>query len=331
MKEYKVAIIIPTLNEERFIKNCLDSIFKQTFPFENMDVLVVDGGSKDKTKTIVENFSSLYNNVRLIENPERIQAIAFNIGVKNSDAPYVIRLDAHVSYESHYIERCIKHLETKPEVGDVGGICETKVRCSGIIPEAIAILCQSRFGIGGAAFRVGASAGYVDTVPFGAFPRKVINEIGGMREDLSRAEDNEYVSRIRKAGYKVYLDPSIVSTYYARDTFSGILKQMYANGQSIGQLFYVDRTAIGLRHFVPLAFVLGLLFSLCGAFILFPIFYLLLTVIGLYGIVNILSTCLECKKHGWKYLVALPVLFMSVHISYGVGTILGLVKYMFRS
>ena len=331
MKEYKVAIIIPTLNEERFIKNCLDSIFKQTFPFANMEVIVIDGGSKDKTKTIVEKFSSLYNNVRIIDNPGRIQSIAFNIGVKNSSAPYVIRLDAHVSYESHYIERCIKHLETMPEVGDVGGICETKVRRPGILPESIAVLCQSKFGIGGAAFRVGASAGYVDTVPFGAFPRKVINEIGGMREDLARAEDNEYVSRIRRAGYKVYLDPDIISTYYARDTFSGIINQMYANGKSIGQLFYVDRSAIGLRHFVPLAFVLGLLFSLCGAFIWFPIFYLLLTVIGLYGIVNIMATCLECKKHSWKYFVALPVLFMSVHISYGVGTILGLVKYMFRS
>ena len=328
---FKVAIIIPTLNEELYIASCLESIKAQTYPFDMMDIMVVDGGSKDKTREIVDDFSSSHSNGRLLDNPGRIQSIAFNIGVKNSDAPYVIRLDAHVSYEKHYIERCIKHLETMPEVGDVGGICETKVRRPGILPESIAVLCQSKFGIGGAAFRVGASAGYVDTVPFGAFPRNVINEVGGMREDLARAEDNEYVSRIRRAGYKVYLDPDIISTYYARDTFTGIIKQMYANGKSIGQLFYVDRSAIGLRHFVPLAFVLGLLFSFCGTFIWFPIFYLLLTVIGLYSIVNILATCLECKKHGWKYIVALPILFMSVHISYGVGTIFGLIKYMFRS
>ena len=296
-----------------------------------MDVMIIDGGSDDRTCELVKAFSKKYSNVRIFQNSRRIQSVAFNIGVANSDAPYVIRLDAHVSYEEHYIERCINHLETMPEVGDVGGICETKVIRPGILPESIAILCQSKFGIGGAAFRVGASAGYVDTVPFGAFPRNVINEIGGMREDLARAEDNEYVSRIRRAGYKVYLDPDIISTYYARDTFAGIIKQMYANGKSIGQLFYVDRSAIGLRHFVPLAFVLSLLGSLCGAFIWFPIFHFLLTVIGLYGIVNILATCLECKKHGWKYIVTLPMLFMFVHISYGVGTIFGLIKYMFRS
>lgn len=328
---YKVAVIIPTLNEELYIASCIESIKAQTYPFGMMDIMVVDGGSKDKTKEIVDDFSSSHSNVRLLDNPGRIQAIAFNIGVKNSDAPYVIRLDAHVSYEEHYIERCIKHLETMPEVGDVGGICETKVKRPGILPESIAVLCQSKFGIGGAAFRVGASAGYVDTVPFGAFPRNVINEVGGMREDLARAEDNEYVSRIRRAGYKVYLDPDIISIYYARDTFVGIIKQMYANGLSIGQLFYVDRSAIGLRHFVPLAFVLSLILSVLASIIWWPFIYLFLLILGLYLVVDIIATVLECKKHGWKYIVVLPILFMSVHISYGVGTILGLIKYMFRS
>lgn len=328
---FNVTIIIPTLNEEYYILSCLESVRKQTYPFDMMDILVVDGGSQDKTKEIVENFSLSYNNVRVLDNPDKIQSIAFNIGVKNSSAPYVIRLDAHVTYDEHYIERCVNHLKTMPEVGDVGGICETKVRYSGIIPESIAVLCQSKFGIGGAAFRVGASAGYVDTVPFGAFPRKVINEIGGMREDLARAEDNEYVSRIRQAGYKVYLDPSIVSTYYARDTFGGIIKQMYANGKSIGQLFYIDHNAIGLRHFVPLAFVLSLLFSICATFIWNPLSCLLFCVIGLYVIVNFIATSMECIKHGWKHIVVLPLLFLSVHISYGIGTIFGLLKYMFRS
>ena len=102
---YKVAVIIPTLNEELYIASCLESIKAQTYPFDMMDILVVDGGSKDKTREIVDDFSLSYSNVRLLDNPGRIQAIAFNIGVKNSDAPYVIRLDAHVSYESHYIER----------------------------------------------------------------------------------------------------------------------------------------------------------------------------------------------------------------------------------
>ena len=127
---YKVAIIIPTLNEERFIENCLVSVMEQTFPFEEMDVMVVDGGSKDRTREIVQRISEQHPNVRLIDNPGRIQSIAFNIGVKNSDAPYIVRLDAHATYNKVYIEKCLEIFSAKAEIlgcapeliGNVGGV-----------------------------------------------------------------------------------------------------------------------------------------------------------------------------------------------------------------
>lgn len=105
---YKVAIVIPTLNEEKFIARCLESIIQQTYPFDKMDVMVVDGGSKDRTREIVQRISHDYPNIRLVDNPGRIQSIAFNIGVKASSAPYVVRLDAHATYNKVYIEKCLE-------------------------------------------------------------------------------------------------------------------------------------------------------------------------------------------------------------------------------
>ena len=101
--EYKVAVIIPTLNEEKFIARCLDSVIEQSCPFRDMDVMVVDGGSNDRTREIVEEYGRKYINIRFIHNPGRIQSIAFNIGVENSDAPYIVRLDAHALYNKDYI------------------------------------------------------------------------------------------------------------------------------------------------------------------------------------------------------------------------------------
>ena len=95
---YKVAVVIPTLNEEKFIARCLDSVIAQSYPFNDMDVMVVDGGSKDRTKDIVEEYKRKYQNIRFLNNPGRIQSIAFNIGVHSSDAPYIVRLDAHATY-----------------------------------------------------------------------------------------------------------------------------------------------------------------------------------------------------------------------------------------
>lgn len=329
---YKVAVVIPTLNEEKFIARCLDSVIAQSYPFNDMDVMVVDGGSKDRTKEIVEDYKRKYQNIRFLNNPGRIQSIAFNIGVKSSDAPYIVRLDAHATYNHRYIEKCIEKFSANAEVlgcapefvGNVGGVCSIRPQHSGLIAETSAILNQSRFGIGGAAFRVGAPAGFVDTVPFGCFPRKVLEKIGGMREDLPRGEDNEFNSRIRKAGYKIYLDPKIVCSYFSRDTLRTNMKQMYANGESIGHLFYVDKDSVEIRHLIPLLFVGSILCGVALAFVWLPFFYALLAELCLYFTCDLLASILAAKEHGWKYLLPLFVMFFCVHISYGWGTIVGL-------
>ncbi len=329
---YKVAIIIPTLNEEKFIARCLDSVIEQTFPFEEMDVMVVDGGSKDRTQEIVESYREKHPNIRFIHNPGRIQSIAFNIGVKQSDAPYIVRLDAHATYNKVYVEKCVKNFSANAEtlgcepefIGNVGGVCSIRPQHSGLIPESSAILNQSRFGIGGAAFRVGAPAGFVDTVPFGCFPRKVIDKIGGMREDLPRGEDNEFNSRIRKAGYKIYLDPEIVCTYFSRDTLKKNCQQMYANGESIGHLFYVDRDSIGLRHLIPLLFVIGIIGGAVLSCVWFPFFYAWIAGLALYFLCDLIASFMAAKEYGWKYHFPLFMMFFCVHVSYGWGTIVGM-------
>lgn len=329
---YKVAVVIPTLNEEKFIACCLDSVIAQSYPFNDMDVMVVDGGSKDRTKDIVEEYKRKYQNIRFLNNPGRIQSIAFNIGVQSSDAPYIVRLDAHATYNHRYIEKCIEKFSANAEVlgcapefvGNVGGVWNIRPQHSGLIAESSAILNQSRFGIGGAAFRVGAPAGFVDTVPFGCFPRKVLEKVGGMREDLPRGEDNEFNSRIRKAGYKIYLDPKIVCSYFSRDTLRTNMKQMYANGESIGHLFYVDKDSVGIRHLIPLLFVGSILCGVALAFVWLPFFYALLAELCLYFTCDLLASILAAKEHGWKYLLPLFVMFFCVHISYGWGTIVGL-------
>lgn len=321
----EIAIIIPTYNEARFIACCIDSIRQQTYPFNQMDVMVIDGGSTDKTCEVVRAYSAKYPNVRLLNNPKRIQSAAFNVGVNNSSAPYIVRLDAHAFYKPYYIEGCVKGLKEDSNRGNVGGQWNIQPQNSSLWATTNAILNYSKFGIGGATYRIGAEAGNVDTVPFGAFPRKVIEEIGGMREDLPRGEDNEYNSRIKKAGYSIYFDPQIECIYYARPTLKTSCKQMYANGESIGHLFYVDRESIGIRHLVPLLFVLGIIVGFIGA-VFFKLFlYTLLVGLALYFACDLIASIIASKEHGWKYCLPLFLLFFCVHVSYGLGTIKGFV------
>lgn len=322
---YEVAIAIPTLNEERFISRCLDSIIKQTFKFEKMDVMIIDGGSNDKTKDIVAEYQKSHQNIRFIENKKKIQSVAFNIGFKKSTAPYIIRLDAHAEYDSKYISLCIENLKQDEKRGNVGGRCNILPFNQSLWAQTNAILNHSRFGIGGAAFRVSNEAHNTDSVPFGAFPRKIIEKIGGMREDLPRGEDNEYNSRIRKAGYKIFFDPNIISSYFARPTLGASCKQMYANGNSIGYLYYIDREAIGIRHLVPLLFVVSGLFSIIISVLWSPFCYVFCGGLALYIIADAIASIMGAKDNV-KCTLPLFILFFCVHVSYGMGTIAGLIK-----
>lgn len=322
---YEVAIVIPTLNEERFISRCLNSIIKQTYEFEKMDVMIIDGGSNDKTKDIVAEYQKSHQNIRFIENKKKIQSVAFNIGFKKSTAPYIIRLDAHAEYDSKYISLCIENLKQDEKRGNVGGRCNILPFNQSLWAQTNAILNHSRFGIGGAAFRVSNEAHNTDSVPFGAFPRKIIEKIGGMREDLPRGEDNEYNSRIRKAGYKIFFDPNIISSYFARPTLGASCKQMYANGNSIGYLYYIDREAIGIRHLVPLLFVVSGLFSIIISVLWSPFCYVFCGGLALYIIADAIASIMGAKENV-KCTLPLFILFFCVHVSYGMGTIAGLIK-----
>lgn len=322
---YEVAIVIPTLNEERFISRCLNSIIKQTYEFEKMDVMIIDGGSNDKTKDIVAEYQKSHQNIRFIENKKKIQSVAFNIGFKKSTAPYIIRLDAHAEYDSKYISLCIENLKQDEKRGNVGGRCNILPFNQSIWAQTNAILNHSRFGIGGAAFRVSNEAHNTDSVPFGAFHRKIIEKIGGMREDLPRGEDNEYNSRIRKAGYKIFFDPNIISSYFARPTLGASCKQMYANGNSIGYLYYIDREAIGIRHLVPLLFVVSGLFCIIISVLWSPFCYVFCGGLALYLIADAMASIMGAKDNV-KCTLPLFILFFCVHVSYGIGTIAGLIK-----
>lgn len=320
---YKTAVIIPTLNEEKFIARCLDSVICQSYPFEDMDVMVIDGGSKDRTIEIVREYQKKYSNIRVLNNPGRIQSIAFNIGIQSSTAPYIVRLDAHALYKPYYIEGCIKGLEGDSKRGNVGGQWDIQPQNDSLWAITNAILNYSKFGIGGASYRIGAKAGDADTVPFGSFPRTMIEKIGGMRDDLPRGEDNEFNSRIKRAGYSIYFDPAIECIYYARPTLKASCRQMYANGESIGHLFYVDRDSIGLRHMIPLIFVVGIIGGTILSLVFFPFVYLLLAGLCLYFLCDFVASLLAAKEHGWKFLLPLFVMFFCVHFSYGWGTIVG--------
>ena len=330
-RQYDIALVIPVYNEERYIRHCLHSVFRQSYPAEKFDIVIVDGRSTDRTREIVREIGRAHPNVRLLENPDRVQVKAFNIGVSGTDAPVVIRMDAHSTYDRNYVKNIIGVLSGDPSVGNAGGVWKVCPGANTYMAHAIAIFNRTHFGIGGAKFRVGAEAGETDTVPFGAFPRCVLEAVGPMNESLFRSEDTEYNARIRAAGFKIYLDPRIVCNYFCRPTLAGCLMQMFHNGNSIGFLLWKAPSSVRLRHLAPFLFVTGLVaIFVLGLF--FPLFSwcFALAAAG-YFLADLAASFAAGKRFGWRYVPALLFLYPANHIAYGAGTLFNLAANLFTT
>lgn len=330
MKEiFNVSVIIPTLNEEMHIEKCLNSVFNQTC-FENIvEILVVDGGSTDMTLEIVKMYCLTQPKMLIMNNIKKIQSAAFNIGIENFKGDFLVRLDAHCTFDPEYIHYCIQY-HLSAEYGNVGGRCHIEPGSDTNMAKVIAFASTSKFGLGFAAFRVGKKKTLTDSVPFGSFSRKVLSIVGKMNESLPRGEDNEYNARIRVNGYRVLFDPKIISYYYSVPKLKSFLNKMFTNGFSIGVLLRISRQSVSFRHLVPLIFVIILALSTFLSLFSHSMKIALLLFLFVYLALLLLSAIKKFTKHK-IYLIPMYVyVIFIVHIYYGAGTILGLIQGKYR-
>jgi glycosyltransferase involved in cell wall biosynthesis len=290
-----VSVVMPVYNEEKYIEKCIDSLLMQDYPTEKTEWIFVDGCSTDKTVQLIEAYQDRYPElIKILSNPHKIVPYAMNIGIAASSGKYIVRLDAHADYATDYISKCIYYLENT-DAENVGGVAETKA--NGFMGKAIAKMLSSKFGVGNSQFRTNGESGYVDTVPFGAFKREVFSKYGGYDERLVRNQDNEMNFRIRKNGGKIYLSSDIRLSYYCRDSVKGISAMARKNGMWNVITMKLCPGSMGLRHFVPLMFVLSVLGLGILSFI-HPFFRITLCVeAALYLLMDILfSAMIVCHR-----------------------------------
>ncbi|HUT59158.1 MAG TPA: glycosyltransferase family 2 protein [Phycisphaerae bacterium] len=321
-----VTIVLPVLNEARFVEDCLRSVLRQDYPGDKLEVLVLDGQSTDDTVAKAEAIATEDPRVRVLSNPGRWQSRAFNLGVRHARGEVIVRLDAHATYGTDYVRTCVETL-ARTGAANVGGVCRAEPGGEGLMARAVALTYRLRFGIGGARFRVGGQAGPVDTVPFGAFRKTIFEQVGLMHEGLPRGEDNEFNSRIRSHGLTVWFDPRIVVTYYARPTIRAFLRQMFGNGMYHIPTLMVNPAGCSPRHFGPFAFVMFLLACGLSGLAWTQAWWIGGGVFGLYLLAAVAAGVHAAARYGWEYMLVLPWLFVLVHMTYGIGTLAGVFRF----
>lgn len=323
----RVSILIPCRNEEKTIAQCLDSIISNDYPKGCLEVLVIDGMSDDGTREAVGRYAGRHDFIRLIDNEKKIVPAALNKGIQNSSGQIIIRMDAHSTYDSSYISKCVASLLERG-ADNVGGVCVTKPLGGSVVSSSIALGLSHFFGVGNSHFRTGRpkTPRYVDTVPFGCYRKDVFEKAGLFNEKMVRNQDIEFNLRLKRNGGRILLVPEIVSHYYARPTLKELFRQNFRNGFWVLYGLRFARLPFSARHFIPFLFVLSLLLPLGLSFFYGPFMYLFGIVSCAYILSDLYFSSSISFKKGIRHLPALLVVFPTLHISYGLGSLWGAVK-----
>lgn len=313
-----VTVAVPMLNEERHINACLESLAAGDYPTDSMEVLVIDGGSTDSSVAAVERWKSRLPLLRVLHNPERVQAAALNIAIEEATGEYFVRIDAHSVYQPDHVSESVRNLAFG-NAENVGGV-QWPVGSSGT-QKIIALTLRSPFSMGPSTHRHSKSPQYGESVYLGAWNTQTLRDIGGYDSSLKVAEDYELNIRLREAGKRVLVLPDLTCPYNVRSSFSSLAKQYFRYGFWKTRILKRYPKSLKPRHIAPGVLVLGLFVSL----VLLPFVWQIGLILPLVYAAFLLFAAAtvswnERNLLGLGSLIAFPL----IHLSYGTGFLWGM-------
>lgn len=320
----RISFIVVAYNAAGSLRALLDDLLAQTVSDVQIEALLVDSASTDETRALMLDFAKTAPfEVKVLDNPKRWLASGINVALGAATGDAIIRLDAHARIPKDFLQNNLCALSRGEDI--VGG-CVLGGAPNGAWESVLRTVDTSRFCGGAAPFRNGGESRYVDTLAYALYRRSVYDEVGLYDERLRRTEDNDMHYRMRRAGYRFYFSPDIVSYHASRATLRGQLRQKWGNGYWIGRTMRIQPLCFAPRHLIPALFVLALLLGL------------LLCPLSAWPLLALLFAYLACDLYfsvrgalsqdigKLLALLTLPFLFPAVHVIYGVGTLAGLLS-----
>ena len=327
----KLSICIVAYNEEKYLPRLLADLKAQKYPHELTEIVLVDGMSADGTKRLMEAFqkeNKEFYSVQVVENPKRIQAAGWNLAITHATGDVIARIDAHTMLPPEYSSSVMHHIENGENV--VGGMRPCLIENQTPWGDILLQTENSLFGSSINRSRHSQQKSYVKTMFHAAYRREVFERAGLFNEGLLRTEDNEMHYRIRESGYRLCYDPQILSYQYARSSLRLMLRQKFGNGKWVGITTGVCPKCLSAYHYVPFLFVLGIVFtSVCAAFGIWQLAALMWGAYLAFALCNTVISAVNARRLN-PWMLLMPILFLVLHVIYGVGTAIGLCGLLFN-
>lgn len=249
-----MSYVMPVLNEADYVEPAVRSILAQDYPGPAEIVLAL-GPSTDGTDDIVADLQRDEPRIHTVRNPKVSIPSGVNRAIQASANPIIVRVDAHTELPIGYTKRAVRTLLDE-DAANVGGIMFAVGRPG--LQAAIARAYNSRWGLGGGAYHsVDESPGEAESAYLGVMRADALARVGYFDESLRRGEDWELNHRLREAGHRVWLDPTLRVNYWPRATWTDLVKQFWATGTWRGELVRRLHRRNSARFFAPPVLVLA--------------------------------------------------------------------------
>lgn len=321
------SVVVPTRNEEQTIERCLASIVGQDYPAGRLEVLVVDGGSTDGTRSLVERAAEESAvPIRLLENPGRVVPAALNVALAAAEGEFLVRVDGHSVPARDYVRRCVQG-NVEHDAALSGGW--VRAVGNGPVSRAVAAAFASPFSMGNAASWNAPSAPRdVASVPCGSYRVDALRAIGGFDEGQHANQDYEANYRLRRAGERIVLLPEVWFDYIPRSTFRALARQFARYGYFKARTMAKHPASVRLRHLVPAAGLLGLAALAIAAVFGDPARVALLVAAGLYAVGLVVAAVSAGRRVDFPARLLLPAVFATMHLAWGAGNVAGLARFV---
>lgn len=325
-----VSVVIPAREEATHLERAVTSVLAAIARLgEPAELLIVEGRSRDGTRQIADGLATRNPVIRVLDNPARTTPVAFNLGIRSARAPVIAIVGAHSEVNPEFLVAGLRRLAAG-EADIAGGPIQAVPALPGLQAWLAAQVVSHPFGVGNSRFRVSHQEGFVDAVPFALFQRRVFEVVGLFNEVLVRNQDTEFFGRVRRAGLRVLLDPALGALYRARGTFTGLVRQGYANAYWNILVWRVTPDAFQWRHAIPGAFVTGVL-ALALSGILLPLaWWALAGVVTAHLGAGLVAAGTIARRTGRGAALLLPPIFLLYHLGYGSGSIAGMLAFLGR-
>jgi hypothetical protein len=317
------SVLVPVLDEERFIADSVRAMQAQRFP-GTIEILLADGGSTDGTRAILAEVARRDPRVRVLENPRGTTPSGLNVALANARGRWVARMDAHTEYGDEYLAHGVERLRR----GGTRWVSGPPVAAgSGPVSRAVALALRTPLGRGAsrkwaAESNGGAQEYELDSGVFaGVWERRTLLAYGGWDEGWPRNQDSEMAGRFLAEGEKLICLPAMAAHYTPRNSLAGLWRQYLEYGE------YREKTAVRhpqtmrRSHLLAPSLVIAAAAAVAAPT---PLRTIARMGIGVYG-VAVVAGSLAVARHAKdaRDAALVPIVLVVMHLAHGAGTIRG--------